>query len=230
MSKRHKTYWTIQRYFIVYYSFYSPILYCCWISHLNWIMLIEWQNTFAFSFFLPVGLCIVALIQVLVCQLEVPMEATLAALRRFKHGISILNASPAPRETTLELFTLPTILCINQIEAAAMSKRAVPNIEWVLRFYWCIRFIAMGFKPSSNSNFPFSITHHYREAKRAISNFLCLGSNIVIITLGKEGAVFASAAEPRPVHVRPPKVEEVLDTTVRLDIFTRPKKKHPTII
>lgn len=55
----------------------------------------------------------------------------------------------------------------------------------------------------------------YREAKRAISNFLCLGSNIVIITLGKEGAVFASAAEPRPVHVRPPKVEEVLDTTVR---------------
>lgn len=70
--------------------------------------------------------------QILVCQLETPLPATLAALRRFKNGISILNASPAPSENTLELFTLPTILCINQVEAAAMSKRAVPNIELVL--------------------------------------------------------------------------------------------------
>lgn len=74
-------------------------------------------------------ICAFFALQVLVCQLEVPMEATLAALRKFKNGISILNASPAPKETTLELFTLPTILCINQVEAAAMSKRAVPNIE-----------------------------------------------------------------------------------------------------
>lgn len=63
------------------------------------------------------------------CQLEAPIQATLAALRRFKNGISILNASPAPNENTLELFTLPTILCINQVEAAAMSTRPVPNIE-----------------------------------------------------------------------------------------------------
>lgn len=38
---------------------------------------------------------------------------------------------------------------------------------------------------------------------------------MVIITLGRDGAVFASSDEPRPIHVRPPKVEEVLDTTVR---------------
>lgn len=69
--------------------------------------------------------------QILICQLETPLQATLAALRRFKNGISILNASPAPSENTLELFTLPTILCINQVEAAAMSCRAVPNIELV---------------------------------------------------------------------------------------------------
>lgn len=67
--------------------------------------------------------------QVLVCQLETPTQPTLAALRRFKDGVSILNASPAPSENTLELFTLPTILCVNQVEAASMSKRAVPNIE-----------------------------------------------------------------------------------------------------
>lgn len=56
----------------------------------------------------------------------------------------------------------------------------------------------------------------FREAKRAINNFLCLGSQTVIITLGKDGAIFASAKEPRPIHVRAPKVEEVLDTTVRM--------------
>lgn len=67
--------------------------------------------------------------KVLVCQLETPIQATLTALRRFKNGVSILNAAPAPSETTLELFTLPSILCVNQNEAAAMSKRDVPNIE-----------------------------------------------------------------------------------------------------
>lgn len=61
----------------------------------------------------------------------------------------------------------------------------------------------------------------YREAKRAINNFLCLGCNMVIITLGRDGAVFASSDEPRPIHVRPPKVEEVLDTTVRFLLFIR---------
>lgn len=124
--------------------------------------------------------------KVLVCQLETPLQATLVALRKFKNGISILNASPAPNENTLELFTLPTILCINQVEAAAMSKRAVPNIE---------------------------------EAKRAISNFLCLGCHTVIITLGKDGAIFASSAEPKPIHVKTPRVEEVLDTTGAGDAF-----------
>lgn len=67
--------------------------------------------------------------KVLVCQLETPLQASLTALRKFKNGISILNASPAPNENTLDLFTLPTILCINQVEAAAMTKRSVPNIE-----------------------------------------------------------------------------------------------------
>lgn len=70
--------------------------------------------------------------KVLVCQLETPLQTALAALRRHKNGISILNATPPPNEITIELFTLPTILCVNQQEAASMSKRAVPNLEWVL--------------------------------------------------------------------------------------------------
>ncbi|XP_031626052.1 ribokinase [Contarinia nasturtii] len=125
--------------------------------------------------------------KVLVCQLENPLQATLAALRmKDKNSISILNASPSPNENTLELFTLPTILCVNQVEAAALTRRDVPDIE---------------------------------EAKRAISNFLCLGCNIVIITLGRDGAIFASADHPNPVHVRAPRIEDILDTTGAGDAF-----------
>lgn len=65
--------------------------------------------------------------RVLVCQMETPLKTTFAALRGFK-GISILNASPVPTENSLEIYALPTILCVNELEAAAMTKRKVPNI------------------------------------------------------------------------------------------------------
>lgn len=55
---------------------------------------------------------------------------------------------------------------------------------------------------------------NFREAKRAINNILCLGCQAVIITLGEDGAIFASSKEPKPIHVRAPKVEQVVDTTV----------------
>lgn len=70
----------------------------------------------------------IILFQVLLCQLEAPLPATLAALRRFKRGVSILDTAPAPAENTLEFFILPTVLVMNQVEAAAMSKRDVPDI------------------------------------------------------------------------------------------------------
>lgn len=65
--------------------------------------------------------------KVMVCQLETPVRPTIAALKRFK-GISILNASPAPLENSLELFTVPNILCINEHEATSMTKRKVPDL------------------------------------------------------------------------------------------------------
>lgn len=66
------------------------------------------------------------------CQLETPVKTSFAAMRGFK-GISILNASPAPAENNLEIFTLPTILCVNELEAASMTNRKVPNIEYESR-------------------------------------------------------------------------------------------------
>lgn len=48
---------------------------------------------------------------------------------------------------------------------------------------------------------------------------MCLGTRVCIITLGKDGAIFAEAEDPKPIHVRAPRVEEVLDTTGAGDAF-----------
>lgn len=124
--------------------------------------------------------------KVLVCQLETSIPATLAALRKFKKGISVLNVSPVPESRSIELFTLPSILCVNQSEAAKLTGRAVPTLA---------------------------------EAKRAISNIIHLGCRTVIITLGADGALFATDSDPKTIHVRAPRIEEVVDTTGAGDAF-----------
>lgn len=58
-----------------------------------------------------------------------------------------------------------------------------------------------------------------REAKRALSHFLCLGCKIVIITLGEEGAIFATSENSKAIHVRPRKTKNVVDTTGAGDAF-----------
>ncbi|XP_030378763.1 ribokinase-like [Scaptodrosophila lebanonensis] len=58
--------------------------------------------------------------KVLVCQLETPLAATLAALRLCK-GTSIVNAAPALEQTPPELLQLASILCVNESEAALMT-------------------------------------------------------------------------------------------------------------
>ncbi|XP_058062033.1 ribokinase [Anopheles bellator] len=62
--------------------------------------------------------------RILICQLETPLEGTIAALGAFE-GISILNAAPAPDHKILvSLLALPTIFCVNEIEAAQLTGMA----------------------------------------------------------------------------------------------------------
>ncbi|ETN66586.1 ribokinase [Anopheles darlingi] len=63
--------------------------------------------------------------RILICQLETPLEGTIAALRAF-NGISILNAAPAEEHLPDPLLSLPTIFCVNETEAALLT--AVPEI------------------------------------------------------------------------------------------------------
>ena len=51
------------------------------------------------------------------------------------------------------------------------------------------------------------------EASASVTKLQELGCNTVIITLGEKGSVFATKADPTPVHVPAKKVQPV-DTTV----------------
>lgn len=67
--------------------------------------------------------------KILVCQLETPVEATLAALQNFK-GISILNAAPALANMPLDLLKAATIFCVNENEASLTSGCGqISNLE-----------------------------------------------------------------------------------------------------
>uniref|UniRef100_A0A1L8E1X0 Ribokinase n=1 Tax=Nyssomyia neivai TaxID=330878 RepID=A0A1L8E1X0_9DIPT len=66
--------------------------------------------------------------KVLICQLETPIDATVRAMELFT-GTSILNAAPALENTPQKLIELPTILCINEIEAAIMTKLPVQTVS-----------------------------------------------------------------------------------------------------
>lgn len=52
-----------------------------------------------------------------------------------------------------------------------------------------------------------------KNTQQALDKFFQLGCNTVIITLGAEGAVFASRENPKMIHVPVEKVKPV-DTTV----------------
>jgi ribokinase len=57
------------------------------------------------------------------------------------------------------------------------------------------------------------------NVKEAIEKLLQKGCNTVVVTLGAQGAVFASKNDPRPVHVKAPKVLKAIDTTGAGDAF-----------
>lgn len=64
--------------------------------------------------------------QILICQLETPLAATVKALRNFK-GTSILNAAPAmclPED----ILTIPSILCVNELEAEGLTGIEIKGI------------------------------------------------------------------------------------------------------
>lgn len=73
----------------------------------------------------------IAAADVLVCQLEIPHEVTLAALRvaREESTLTILNPAPASAELPREAYELADVLCPNEPEAALILGREVADGE-----------------------------------------------------------------------------------------------------
>lgn len=68
---------------------------------------------------------------VVVCQLEVPLETTLAALRLAHNaGVpTVLNPAPALANPPDELFALSDVFCPNEFEAFTLAGRRVDTLE-----------------------------------------------------------------------------------------------------
>jgi ribokinase len=78
-------------------------------------------NCKSFIFLLPT--------KILICQLEVPLDATIEALKSFKGGISILNAAPALSSLPDDVLGLANIFCVNELEAEALTGIAFSTIR-----------------------------------------------------------------------------------------------------
>lgn len=64
--------------------------------------------------------------------------------------------------------------------------------------------------------------YYFREAEKAVLELLEMGARSVILTLGKEGVVYADGKQPEPrncLHVPSVKVKKVVDTTGAGDAF-----------
>jgi ribokinase len=103
---------------------------------------------------------------ILLCQLEVPVEATVAALRvaRERGMLGILDPAPA-RSIPREALSLVSILIPNQTEAAGMLNRHEVESESV------------------------------EAARELASELLRRGPEVVIVKLGREGCLVASDGE-----------------------------------
>jgi ribokinase len=74
---------------------------------------------------------VIAAAQMLVCQLEIPVELTLAALRiaRQESVTTIFNPAPARSSLPEELYQLSDIFCPNESETELLTELAVGTVE-----------------------------------------------------------------------------------------------------
>ncbi len=69
--------------------------------------------------------------QALVCQLEIPLESSLAALRLARQAgvTTIFNPAPARPELPAELYRLSDVFCPNETETALLTGRPVGTLQ-----------------------------------------------------------------------------------------------------
>lgn len=126
---------------------------------------------------------------VLVCQFETPLESTIAALE-------IIRAKKNG------------ISIVNAAPAfPSADKRVYTHAD-----IFCVNEIEAGMMTGLS-------TVTLEECKKAVSTLLGFGCNCVILTMGKNGALFATKDYPVPIHETGNSVEKPVDTTGAGDAF-----------
>ncbi|CZR69061.1 related to ribokinase [Phialocephala subalpina] len=135
----------------------------------------------------------------IVLQLEIPLETVLQILETAKNaGVDVLlNPAPAVKLPD-EIYPAITHLIVNESEAALLTSRSVSDVE--------------------DPSFPWDTV---------TDEFISKGVKNVIVTLGSKGAFFASASDDgaggkqdrKAGYVPAAKVKKVVDTTAAGDTF-----------
>ena len=128
----------------------------------------------------------------IVLQLEIPLETVLQILRTAKEaGVDVLlNPAPAVKLPD-EVYGAVTHLVVNESEAAILTGRSVEEVERE-EFGWDV----------------------------VTEDFLKKGVRNVVVTLGAQGAFFSNGSDGgKGRFVKAEKVEKVVDTTAAGDTF-----------
>ncbi|TVY19677.1 Ribokinase [Lachnellula arida] len=126
-----------------------------------------------------------------ILQLEIPLETVLQIIKTAKEaGVDVL-LNPAPAVKLPEdVFKGLGHLIVNESEAAILTSRSVADVE-AEGFDWDV----------------------------VTSEFLFKGVKNVIVTLGSKGAFFQSSGMEKGISVKAEKVKKVVDTTAAGDTF-----------
>ncbi|KAI4456631.1 sugar kinase [Holotrichia oblita] len=129
-----------------------------------------------------------------------------------KSAIQNANVLVCQLETSADVAIEAMKLCKGQIILNGAPALATYSPELLtLPSIFCVN-------ESEASVFSGVSVHTPQDAEIALKSFMKKGCQCVIITMGSEGAVFASKDDPTPIHVRAPK-KQCVDSTGAGDSF-----------
>eukprot|EP01112_Ceratiomyxa_fruticulosa_P018607 TRINITY_DN5981_c0_g1_i1.p1 TRINITY_DN5981_c0_g1~~TRINITY_DN5981_c0_g1_i1.p1 ORF type:complete len:325 (+),score=69.56 TRINITY_DN5981_c0_g1_i1:115-1089(+) len=128
---------------------------------------------------------------VLLCQLEIPIPVTIAALKAARENgvLTVLNTAPILPNMPDELFKYVDILCVNETELEKITGKSVETMEQI----------------QSAANY--LLYEKYQSIE------------FVVITLGGNGCAYMSKHSRDLEHIKMESKVEVVDTTAAGDSF-----------
>ena len=131
--------------------------------------------------------------------------------------LTILNAAPGTSDLDAEFYKHIDILCVNETEVSYNHEND-RKVKYHYALYPCKMYfhIMMLFQAELLSGQP--VTDDMDTAVRAVQCLQAKGPGRVVLTLGKNGALFSDRDKKSLHHVKAP-IVDVKDTTVRFVLY-----------